>query len=81
MGRNTAVLGFSVNPGLAKEYGQLAEREGTTKSELFRRMVECYKAEREEEEFFKLQRKMTRRIRKAGVLTEKEVERLVFEDR
>lgn len=81
MGRTTAVLGFSVNPGLAKEYEQLAEREGTTKSELFRRMVECYKAEREEAEFFKLQRKMTRRARKAGVLTEKEVERIVFEDR
>jgi hypothetical protein len=81
MGRNTAVLGFSVSPGLAREYERLAEREGTTKSELFRRMVECYKAEREEEEFFRLQRKMTRRARMAGVLTEKEVERIVFEDR
>lgn len=81
MGRNTAVLGFSVSPGLAEEYEKLAEREGTTKSELFRRMVEAYKAEREEEEFFRLQRKMTQRVRKAGVFTEKEVERIVFEDR
>ncbi|TAJ09676.1 MAG: ribbon-helix-helix protein, CopG family [Nitrospirae bacterium] len=81
MGRNTAVLGFSVSPGLAEEYKKLADREGTTKSELFRRMVESYKAEREEEEFFKLQRKMTKRARAVGVLTEKEIERIVFEDR
>jgi metal-responsive CopG/Arc/MetJ family transcriptional regulator len=81
MGRKTAVVGFSVSPGLAREFDRLAEREGTTKSELFRRMVECYKAEREEEEFFRLQRKMARRARRAGVLNEKEVERIVFEDR
>lgn len=81
MGRKTTVLGFSVNPELAREYERLAEREGTSKSELFRRMIECYKTEREEEEFFKLQRRMARRARKAGILTEKEVERIVFEDR
>ena len=81
MGRKTTVLGFSVSPDLAKEYKKLAEQASTTKSELFRRMIQCYKAEREEEEFFKLQRKMARRARKAGVLSEKEVERIVFEDR
>lgn len=81
MGRTTAVVGFSVSRELAREYQQLAEAEGTTKSELFRRMIEVYKAERQEEEFFQLQRKMTRRARRSGVLTEKEVERIVFEDR
>ena len=67
--------------GLAKEYERLAGREGTTKSDLFRRMVETYKAERAEQEFFARQRKMARRARRAGVLTEEEVERIVFEDR
>lgn len=81
MARKTAVLVFSVSPTLAKEYEQLAEREGTTKSDLFRRMVDTYKAEREEQEFFALQRKMVRRTRKHGVLTEEEVERIVFENR
>jgi hypothetical protein len=81
MARKTSVLGFSVTPALAKEYERLAEREGTTKSDLFRRMVITYKAEREEEEFVALQRKMARRTRKTGVLTEEEVERIVFEDR
>lgn len=81
MARKTAVLGFSVSPALAKEYERLAEREGTTKSDLFRRMVETYKTERAEQEFFALQRKMARRARKIGVLTEEDVERIVFEDR
>lgn len=81
MARKTAVLGFSVSPALAREYERLAEREGTTKSDLFRRMVETYKTERAEQEFFALQRKMARRARTTGVLTEEDVERIVFEDR
>ena len=81
MARKTAVLGFSVSPALAREYEELAEREGTSKSDLFRRMVNTYKADREEQEFLRLQRKMTGRVRKTVVLTEEEVERIVFEDR
>ena len=81
MAHKTSVLRFLVGPALAREYERLAEREGTTKSDLFRRMLTTYKAEREEEEFVALQRKMARRTRKTGVLTEEEVERIVFEDR
>lgn len=81
MARKTTVLGFSVSPEMAEEYEKLAEQEKTTKSELFRRMIACYKANRGEEEFFKLQRKMSRRSGKDGMLSEKEVERIVFEDR
>ena len=81
MARKTTVLGFSVSPALAREYEQLAEREGTTKSDLFRRMVNTYMADREEQEFIALQRKMAGRVRKTGALTEEEVERIVFEDR
>ena len=81
MAHKTSVLRFSVGPALVREYERLAEREGTTKSDLFRRMLTTYKAEREEEEFVALQRKMARRTRKTGVLTEAEVERIVFEDR
>jgi Ribbon-helix-helix protein, copG family len=81
MARKTAVLGFSVSPALAREYERIAEREGTTKSDLFRRMVTTYKAERDEAAFAVLQRRMVRRVRKVAVLTEEEVERIVFEDR
>jgi metal-responsive CopG/Arc/MetJ family transcriptional regulator len=81
MGRTTKVVGFSVSPELATEYEQLTAREKTSKSELFRRMVETYKAKLEEEEFFRVQRRMARRASKKGVFTEREVERIVFEDR
>lgn len=81
MGRASKVLGFSVPPELAKEYEQLAARQKKSKSELFRQMVESYKAKLEEEEFLSLQRKMTRRARKQKIFTEEEVERIVFEDR
>ena len=81
MGRKTAVLGFSVNPEIAAEYEQLTARQKTTKSELFRRMVESYKDRLAEDEFFALQRKMARQARRRGSLTEKEVARIVFEDR
>jgi hypothetical protein len=50
-------------------------------AELFREMIAAYKAKREEEEFFRLQNRMSRRARAKGVLTEKDVERLVFKDR
>jgi hypothetical protein len=81
MARKTRVLGFSVPPDVATEYERLAERERRTKSDLFREMIAVYKAKREQEEFFRLQSRMSRRARSAGVLTEKDVERLVFEDR
>lgn len=81
MPRSTTVLGFSVPPALATEVERLAKREGTSKSELFRRMVDAYKAKLDEEELYVLQRRMARRARRRGVLTEKQVEKLVFEDR
>ncbi|MGQ0666326.1 MAG: ribbon-helix-helix protein, CopG family [Nitrospiraceae bacterium] len=81
MSRKTAVLGFSVTPEIAAEYEKLTARQKTTKSELFRRMVEAYKDRLAEEEFFALQRKMTRRARRRGLLTEQAVSRIVFEDR
>jgi hypothetical protein len=81
MGRKTAVLGFSVNPEIAAEYEQLTARQKTTKSELFRRMVASYKDRLVEDEFFALQRKMARRARRRGPLTEEEVARIVFKDR
>ena len=81
MVRKTKVLGFSVAPEIAEEYEQLANRSRKSKSELFRQMVETYKAKLEEEEFFRLQQKMTRRARTKAVFTEKEVEQIVFEDR
>jgi hypothetical protein len=58
-----------------------AVRQQISKSELFRQMVNAYKAKLEEEEFLRLQNKMARRVRIKRVFTEKEVERMVFADR
>ncbi len=81
MGRNTRVLGFSVAPEIAEEYERLAQRQKKSKSELFRQMVENYKARVDEEEFFRLQARMARRAQKKKLFTEKEVEKIVFEGR
>lgn len=81
MSRRTKVVGFSIVPELADEYEQLATRQRLNKSELFRRMIETYKEKLEEEAFFRLQRKMAGRARRKGVFAEREVERIVFEDR
>jgi hypothetical protein len=81
MARKTVLLEIVVSPALVMEYERLAEREGTTRSDLFCRIVSVYKAKREEEEFVTLKRKMARCARKTGVFTEEEVERIVFEDR
>lgn len=81
MARRTIVMGFSVSPAIAREYERLTQRQGTTKSQLFRRMVETYKTKLEEEEFFRLQSKMARVARRRGILTEKQVERIVFKHR
>ncbi len=81
MSRKTRILGFSVAPDIAEEYEKLAQRRKKSKSELFRDMVETYKTRLEEEEFFRLQRRMARRAQRRGGFTEKEIERIVFEDR
>lgn len=81
MGRTTRILGFSVAPEIASEYERLAKRQGRTKSELFRQMLEAYKAKLDEEEFFRVQSAMARKARKRGVFSEKDIERLVFERR
>jgi predicted DNA-binding protein len=81
MARKTKVLGFSVAPEIAEQVEELARQEGKTKSELFREMLAAYQAKREEEVFLRLQAKMARRARKNAPFTEKEIDKLVFEDR
>ena len=81
MGRKTRILRIFVSPEIADEYEEIAERERKSKSELFRQMVEAYKARLEDEEFSRLQKRMTRRARRKGIFTEKDVERIIFKDR
>ena len=74
-------MGFSVGPEIAEEYDRLAQRQKKSKSELFRQMMESYKSRLHEEELFRLQARMARRAQRKKALTEKEVEKIVFEDR
>lgn len=72
MARKATVIRFSVSTLLAKEYNRLSVRQGMTKDELFRRMIETYKMRLDEEEFFTLQQKMSEKARVMGVFPEKE---------
>jgi hypothetical protein len=81
MGRAKKKLDISVSPEIAAVYEQMAARRRKSKSELFREMVEAYRAQIEENEFFRLQRRMLQRISRKKPFTEKEVEKIVFQDR
>ena len=81
MDRKRVPLTVSLPPPLAKEFDRLAKNEAKNKSQLFRDMFRTYQQRRLEEEFFELQRYGIRQARKKGILTEADVEALVFQDR
>jgi len=81
VGRTAKTIGFSVPPEVKKEIDTLAKKEGMTKSELFREMIRAYKQLRREKEFFAIQRKVSSQVRREGLLTEEEIEKLVLEGR
>ena len=81
MARKTKIISVSVPEKLAEELDWMAEEEGISKSELVRLMVRSYRRERAEEALFRLQREFGPRLRSAGIKTEEDVDRLVFEDR
>lgn len=71
----------SLPPDLARKFERWAKAEAKNKSQLFRDMFRAYEQRRVEQEFFELQRYGARQARKKGVLTEADVEALVFQDR
>jgi metal-responsive CopG/Arc/MetJ family transcriptional regulator len=79
--RASAVLAVSVPPETAREFERTAKSEGRNKSELFREMLRVYRAYRETRTFESLQRYGAARARKLGIMTEKDVERLIAEAR
>ena len=81
MGRTAKTIGFSVPPEVKKEIDTLAKKEGMTKSELFREMIRAYKQLRREKDFFAIQRKVSSQVRREGLLTEEEIEKIVLEGR
>jgi len=71
----------SLSPEIAEDYEKIAEQEAKNKSQLFRDMFLLYKEKAREKEFFELQRYGARKARGKGIITEEDVERVVFEDR
>jgi metal-responsive CopG/Arc/MetJ family transcriptional regulator len=74
-------LTVSLPPNLARDFAKLAQAESKNKSQLFRDMFRTYQQRRQEAEFFELQRYGARQARKKGVLTEEDVDTIVFRDR
>ena len=75
------LLTVSLPPDLDRKFDKLAQVEGKNKSQLFREMFHTYEQLRQEREFYELQRYGANEARKLGILTEADVEELVFQDR
>lgn len=81
MKRGRVPVTLSVPSALATKLEKLAKDEAQNKSQLFREMVSVYEQRRREDEFLALQRYSAKQARKKSVLTEADVESLVFQDR
>ena len=81
MKRRRVAMTISLPPEIAENYEKLAKQEAKNKSQLFREMFLLYKARTLEQEFYNLQRQGARLARGKGILTEKDVARIVFEGR
>jgi metal-responsive CopG/Arc/MetJ family transcriptional regulator len=81
MARRRAAITMSLPPEIAEDYERIAQKEAKNKSQLFRDMFVLYKKEAAERDFFELQRYGSKLARGKGILTEKDVERIVFEGR
>lgn len=81
MKRGRVPVTVSVPSELATRFEKLAKAEAKNKSQLFREMVSVYERSRLEDEFLALQRYGAKQARKKAILTEADVEALVFQDR
>ena len=71
----------SLPPDIARQFERLAKAEGKNKGQLIWDMIRVYQQHRHNQEFTELQKYGTRIAQERGVLTEADVEKLVFEDR
>lgn len=81
MKRRRVAMTISLPPEIAENYEKLAKQEAKNKSQLFRDMLLVYQAQALEQEFFDLQRYGVKLARRKGILSEEDVEKIVFEGR
>jgi metal-responsive CopG/Arc/MetJ family transcriptional regulator len=70
-------VAVSLPPDAAADFERVAEEEGRNRSELFREMLRVYLVYRETQTFESLQRYGAAGARRAGVLDERDVGRLI----
>ena len=81
MKRTRVPITVSLPSNLAENFEKLAKAESKNKSQLFREMLTVYEQRHREERFHELQRYGVRKARKKSLLTEADVDKLVFQGR
>lgn len=81
MKRPRVPITVSLPSNLAESFEKLAKAESKNKSQLFREMLTTYEQRRQEEHLLNVQRYGAKKARKKGVLTEADVDKLVFQGR
>lgn len=79
--RTRAAVTISMPQDMAEEYDKLANRLAKNRSMLFREMFLAYKRQNLKEEFRNLQTYGASLAQQKGIITESDVEKLVFEGR
>jgi len=78
--RKRAVMSLSLPPSTAREYRNIAKEEGKTISGLFREMFSFYRQVKLKKEYRALQKYGVEKTEKLNI-SEKEIQRLIFEGR
>lgn len=78
--RQRVVMTISVPPQTAEEYKEIAREKGETLSEFFREIFAFYRQEKLSKELRAIQSYGIKKAREMKI-TEKEIERLIFEGR
>lgn len=81
MKRARVPVTVSLPSNLAENFNKLAKAESKNKSQLFREMLTIYERRCREERFLDLQRYGVKKARKKRILTEADVEKLIFQGR
>jgi len=81
MKRTRVPVTVSLPSNLAASFTRLAKAEAKNKSQLFREMLTTYERSRREQAFYELQRYGIKKARKKEILTEADVDKLVFQGR
>lgn len=79
--RTTKTITVSLPPQTAREVDRLAKAEKKTKSQLFRDMLAVYQEVRLEKDWQRLRKLGKETKKKAGILSEEDLDRLIHEVR